>query len=82
MLLSVSLTLMCGHCGPYLGHYFCDVEWLHFEDCKTGSVEIQVTVEASSIKSVCRHSRTEYLGKMSCRVKIMLFSAVVSKERL
>lgn len=81
-LLSLSLTAMCGCCGPYLGLCFCDVEWLQFEDCKNGSVEIQVTVEASGIKSACRHSRTEYLGKMSCRVKIMLFSAVVSRERL
>lgn len=72
---------MCGHCGPVIGLYFCDVGWLLFEDCKTEGVETQVTVEASSIKSACRH-RTEYLGKMSCRVKIILFSAVVSKERL
>lgn len=81
-LLSLSLTVLCGHCGPYLGLCFWDVGWLQFEDHKTGSVEFQVTVEASGIKSACRHSRTEYLGKMSCRVKIMLFSAVVSRERL
>lgn len=79
-LLSLSLTVMCGLCGPYLGFCFCHVGWLQFEDCKTGSVEIQVTVEASGIKSACRHSRTEYLGKMSCTVKIMLFGAVVNKE--
>lgn len=73
---------MCGHCVPYLGLCFCDVEWLQFEDCITGGVEIQVIVETSGKKSACRHSKTVYLGKMSCRVKIILFSAVVSKEWL
>lgn len=48
---------------------------------ETGIFEIQIAVEASGIKSACKDSRTECLGKVSYRVKIMLFSAMVSRER-
>lgn len=48
---------------------------------ETRSFGIQVAVEASDIKSACKDGGTECLGKMSYRVKIMLFSAVVSRER-
>lgn len=79
--LSLSLTVACGHCVLFLGLWFCDVGWLPFGDCETGSFQIQVAVEASGIKSSRKNSRTEYLGKMSYRVKIMLFSGGVSRGR-
>jgi len=69
---------MRGHCVLFLG--LCDVGWLQFGDGDTGSFEIQIAAEASGIQSACKDSRTAYLGKTSYRVKIMLFSAIVSRE--
>lgn len=78
--LFLGLTVVRGHCVLFVGLCFCDVGWLQLGDCEAGSFEIQVAVEASGIKSACKDSRAEYLGKMSYRVKIMLFSAIVSRE--
>ena len=79
--LSLSLPVVHGRCVLFLGLWFCDVGRLQFGDCETGSFGIQVAVEASGVKLACKDSRTECLGKTSYRVKIMLFSAVVSRER-
>lgn len=78
---SLNLTILCGHRVLFLGLCFYNVVWLQSGDCETRSFEIQVAVEASGIKSACKDSRTEYLGKMSYRVKIMLFSVIVSSKR-